>query len=70
MPNNWKKEFEKKHWGAMFESGDYDALIADIETEIIEKLIDEMREVLNPTSNSERFNRLQQLKESWLTKTL
>ena len=27
---DWKKDFEEKHWGAMFESGDYDKLLIDI----------------------------------------
>jgi hypothetical protein len=29
---SWEEKFEKKHWGAMFEDGDYNSLIADIRT--------------------------------------
>jgi hypothetical protein len=39
-----------------------------IETEIIEKLCNEVKEVLNGSTNSERFRRLDQLRVKYLGK--
>ena len=32
----WKEDFEKKHWGAMFECGDYETLLDDVSAIITE----------------------------------
>ena len=58
--DNWEVEFEKKHWGAMFECGDYDALIDDIRSLLsqqeakIKREFMEMVEGIKETGESEK----------------
>lgn len=59
--NNWKEQFEKEF---IYGDGDREGMIPFIETEVIEKLINDIPNDMQAQTNGYQFK--QQLREGWL----
>ena len=66
--SNWRERFEKKHWGAMFEDGDFNALLKDIESLLKEVIEDIPEDIMTPGEFGIESFLKQQLKAKYLRK--